>query len=127
MPARQAALLRQQDKANKLVYRLRAGAQGSGKVLAAWPADTHGLDQAIAEAQSYGEQHDLEVVIQRAWLEQRTLRWMLDALVVTPDGVGEIVDYDIEEDRYLVLLDGEAEPRRYASDELRSGPTGLPQ
>jgi hypothetical protein len=115
---RQAALLQQQARGQGLVYRLRAGPTGSGPVLAAWPAEI-GVAAAIAAAEEYGREHGLAVVIRRAWLETRIGRWVIAARVLTPDGLGEVVDYDPEADQQLVLLDGETEARRYAADALQ--------
>ncbi|HEU4327608.1 MAG TPA: hypothetical protein VFS21_30995 [Roseiflexaceae bacterium] len=121
MPPRRAALLRQRDKHGQSSYRLRAGATGSGAVLASWPAALS-VDEVIAAAQDYGVQQGLEVIITRAWLIRRTPVWMPDAPVRTPDGAGVVFEYDWEEDRYLVQLDAGGALRSYTAGELSRAP-----
>jgi hypothetical protein len=120
---KQAALLQQQARGQGLVYHLRAGATGSGAVLAEWPA-TIGALAAIAAAEAYGREHGLVVVVRRAWLDERLGRWVVGARVETPDGVGEVLDYDAENDQHLVRLDGETEARSYAPERLRRAQEG---
>jgi hypothetical protein len=115
---KRAALLQQQARGQGLVYRLRAGATGSGALLAEWPAEI-GTLAAVAAAEEFGREHGLAVVIRRAWLDERLGRWVVGARVETPDGVGEVLDYDAENDRHLVRLDGETEARSYAPEQLR--------
>jgi hypothetical protein len=117
MAKRYAALLRQKAPEGWM-FRLRAGAMGSGPVLAAWPEATP-IPEAIAAAEAFGQEHGLVVVVRRIPLERHLGRWLPGAPVETPDGAGRVQRYDSRRGRYLVLLDGEAEERRYAPQELR--------
>ncbi|HEU4327349.1 MAG TPA: hypothetical protein VFS21_29700 [Roseiflexaceae bacterium] len=121
MAPKRAALLRQRDKHGQSSYRLRAGATGSGAVLASWPA-TLSVDEAIAAARAFGDEQGLEVVIKRAWLIRRTPVWMPDALVMTPDGAGVVFEYDGEADRYVVQPGGDGAMRSYTAGELSRVP-----
>ncbi|GAB4206736.1 MAG: hypothetical protein OHK0022_34090 [Roseiflexaceae bacterium] len=117
MTQQQAVLLRQYVKGMGMIFRLRMGVTGSGSVVAEWPAELS-VEEAIAQAEQYGVAHHLVVVAQRAWLEWHLPRWPEERQMATPDGVGTVVDYDSQQGRYLVLLDGEDEPRIYYQGRL---------
>jgi hypothetical protein len=87
-------------------------------VFAEWPEATP-IPEAIVAAEAFGQERGLVVVVRRIPLERHLGRWLPGAPVETPDGLGLVQRYDSRRGRYLVLLDGQAEARRYAPQELR--------